>query len=46
MRIARYFGGDPQSWLNLQTMYDLRVAERVNANRIKREVSPMSNHTA
>jgi addiction module HigA family antidote len=28
MRLARYFGGDAQSWLNLQTLYDLRVAER------------------
>ena len=27
MRVARYFGGDAQSWLNLQTIYDLRVAE-------------------
>ena len=27
MRLARYFGGDARSWLNLQTAYDLRVAE-------------------
>lgn len=27
LRLARYFGGDAQSWLNLQTMFDLRVAE-------------------
>jgi addiction module HigA family antidote len=26
MRLARYFGGDARSWLNLQTAYDLRVA--------------------
>src|SRR5579864_1519172 len=31
MRLARYFGGDAQSWLNLQSVYDLRVAERANA---------------
>jgi addiction module HigA family antidote len=23
MRLARYFGSDAQSWLNLQTIYDL-----------------------
>jgi addiction module HigA family antidote len=27
MRLARYFGGDARSWLNLQTAYDLRLAE-------------------
>ena len=40
MRLARYFGGDAQSWLNLQTIYDLRVAERTSARRIEREVAP------
>jgi addiction module HigA family antidote len=40
MRLARYFGGDARSWLNLQTAYDLRIAEVSNARRIVREVSP------
>jgi addiction module HigA family antidote len=40
MRLARYFGGDARSWMNLQTAYDLRVAEIRNAKRIAREVSP------
>ena len=40
MRLARYIGGDARSWLNLQTAYDLRVAEISNAKRIAREVSP------
>ena len=40
MRLARYFGGDARSWLNLQAAYDLRVAEIRNAKRIKREVAP------
>jgi addiction module HigA family antidote len=40
MRLARYFGGDAQSWLNLQMMYDLRVAERANGRKIEREVVP------
>jgi addiction module HigA family antidote len=40
MRLARFLGGDARSWLNLQTAYDLRVAEKANARRIAREVSP------
>ena len=40
MRLARYFGGDARSWLNLQSAYDLRVAEIENARRIEREIIP------
>ncbi|MGH8618176.1 MAG: HigA family addiction module antitoxin [Burkholderiales bacterium] len=40
MRLARYFGGDARSWLNLQAAYDLRVAEIGNAKRIEREIAP------
>lgn len=40
MRLARYFGGDARSWMNLQTAYDLRVAETTSAKRIAREISP------
>ncbi len=40
MRLARYFGGDARSWLNLQAAYDLRVAEIENARRIEKEVIP------
>jgi len=40
MRLARYFGGDAHSSLNLQSAYDLRVAEIRSAKRIKREIAP------
>jgi addiction module HigA family antidote len=40
MRLARYFGGDARSWINLQVAYDLRVAEIANAKRIEKEVLP------
>ena len=40
LRLARYFGGDARSWLNLQTAYDLRVAEIAVAKRVTREVQP------
>jgi addiction module HigA family antidote len=40
LRLARYFGGDAQSWLNLQTAYDLRVAEINSGKAIARVVAP------
>lgn len=40
MRLARFFGGDAHSWLNLQAIYDLRTAETANAAKIEREVMP------
>ena len=40
LRLARYFGGDARSWLNLQSAFDLRVAELENAKRIEREIVP------
>ena len=42
MRLARYFGGDARSWLNLQVVYDLRVAEIANARKIEREIMPIA----
>ena len=42
MRLARYFGGDARSWLNLQAIYDLRLAEIANARKIEREVMPIA----
>ncbi|MEY6432136.1 HigA family addiction module antitoxin [Thioalkalicoccus limnaeus] len=40
LRLARYFGGDAQSWLNLQTSYDLKIAERDLGATIERDVRP------
>ncbi len=40
MRLARYFGGEARSWLNLQTSYELRQAEIENAQRIEHEIKP------
>jgi len=41
MRLARFFNTTAQFWLNLQTAYDLRAAEKTLSTRIKQEVSPM-----
>jgi antitoxin HigA-1 len=38
LRLARFFGGDAQSWLNLQVAYDLKVASRSSAKAIAKEV--------
>lgn len=40
MRLARFFGTDSQSWLNLQTNYDLECAESDMYERIQQEVVP------
>jgi addiction module HigA family antidote len=40
LRLARYFGTDARSWMNLQSIYDLRVAELAQAKRIAATVRP------
>ena len=40
LRLARYFGGDAQSWLNLQTRYDLAS---VDETAICKAVSPRAS---
>ena len=42
LRLARYFGGDAQSWLNLQQSYDLKIAEKASKSFIWREISPLN----
>ena len=38
LRLARFFGNSAQFWMNLQTRYDLTVAERELGERIDAEV--------
>jgi antitoxin HigA-1 len=38
LRLARFFGTDAESWINLQAYYDLAVAEERLRDRIEREV--------
>ena len=40
LRLGRYFGMSPQFWLNLQTRYDLDVADRSVKRKIEQEVVP------
>jgi addiction module HigA family antidote len=41
LRLARYFKMSPQFWLNLQSNYDLEIAEDRLGGRLAREVKVM-----
>jgi len=40
LRLARYFGTSPQFWINLQSNYDLEVAQDAVGRRIVEEIKP------
>ena len=40
LRLARYFGNNARFWLNLQTDYELALAEREIGERVAAEVTP------
>ena len=40
LRLARYFNNSPEFWLNLQSAYDLRQAQRTVGKKIARAVRP------
>src|SRR5438093_11340215 len=40
LRFARYFKNSPAFWMNLQTRYDLEVAEDEIAAKVARDVQP------
>jgi antitoxin HigA-1 len=40
MRLARYFGNSARFWLNLQTAYELALAQAELGERIASEVTP------
>jgi antitoxin HigA-1 len=40
LRLARYFGGDAESWMNLQVAFDLKQAELAEGTQIRTEVKP------
>ena len=41
LRLERYFGSDAQSWLNMQTAYDLKIAQKTVSKTIAKAISPM-----
>ncbi len=42
LRLARYFGGDAESWLRLQQAYDLKITAKITAKVIRKEIMPLS----
>src|SRR5215467_11050286 len=42
LRFARFFGNSPAFWMNLQTRYDLEVAEDEIARQVERDVQPLA----
>jgi len=42
LRLARYFGNDAQSWINLQSAYDLKMAIQKQGEEINKSISPLA----
>ena len=42
LRLERYYGSEAQGWLNLQTAYDLCVAQKLSAKAIFNQIEPLS----
>ena len=43
LRLGQWFGTGPELWLNLQTAYELRLAEQTVGEEIRRTVSPRTD---
>ena len=41
LRFARYFNNSPVFWMNLQTRYELEVAQDELAAKVERDVQPL-----
>ena len=42
LRLGHYFGQSPRYWLNLQSRYDMDIAEDTLGERVAREVRPFT----
>jgi len=42
LRLGRYFGNSAQFWMNLQTHYDLGIAEQELGKRIEAEIEQVA----
>lgn len=40
LRLAAYFGTEPQFWMNLQQTYDLKTTEAAKGAAIRKQVRP------
>jgi len=46
LRLARYFKNSAAFWMNLQSRYDLEVAEDKIAEKVERDVRPLETPAA
>jgi addiction module HigA family antidote len=48
LRLAHFFGTSAQFWLNLQSIYDLRIAEQSAGKRIRKlpQLATAASHSA
>ena len=46
LRLSAYFGTTAEFWLNLQSRYDLKLAERTYGNEIKKRIRPADSKAA
>ena len=42
LRLGRFFGVDPQWWMNMQAYFDLELAKRALGDRLDSEVQPIA----
>ena len=42
LRLGRFFGMEPEFWMRLQSAYELRAAQRLLADRLDHEVTPLA----
>ena len=42
LRLGRYFGQNPRYWINLQSRYDMDMAEDALYEQVARQVRPMA----
>lgn len=44
LRLARYFGAGERLWMDLQSSYDLKIAEKKSGAAIAKQVQPRSDN--
>jgi len=42
LRLERYFGSEAQGWLNMQTAFDLKMAQKAGSKAIEKGIVPMA----
>ncbi len=42
LRLGRYFGQNPRYWVNLQSRYDMDIAEDLLSEQVAREIRPLT----